>query len=53
MNLKAGAEIIMIEKAGVILLIPQRSIRQMRGFVKGQGTENIREEGLAFDTIGN
>ncbi len=44
MNLKAGEEIIMIETAGVLHLVPQRPIKQMRGFVKGGNTQNIREE---------
>ena len=48
MNLKAGEEIVMIEKAGVIHLVPQKPIRQMRGFVKGGDTQNIREEKERF-----
>ena len=44
MNLKAGQEIIMIETAGVLHLVPQRPIKQMRGFVIGGNTQNIREE---------
>jgi hypothetical protein len=44
MGLKTGEEIVMIEKAGVIHLVPQKSIKQMRGFVKGGNTKNIREE---------
>ena len=44
LNLKPGEEIVMIEKAGVIHLVPQKPIKQMRGFVKGGDTKNIREE---------
>jgi AbrB family looped-hinge helix DNA binding protein len=44
MDLKAGEEIVMIEKAGVVHLVPQKPIKQMRGFVKGGDTQNIREE---------
>ena len=44
LDLKAGEEIAMIEKAGVIHLVPQRPIKQMRGFVKGGDTQNFREE---------
>jgi len=44
LNLKPGEEIVMIEKAGVIHLLPQKPIKQMRGFVKGGDTKNIREE---------
>ena len=44
MDLKAGEEIIMIEKSGVIHLVPQKPIKQMRGFIKGADTQNIRDE---------
>ena len=44
LNLKAGEQIVMIEKAGVIHLVPQKPIRQMRGFVKGGDAKNIRDE---------
>ena len=44
LDLKPGQEIVMIEKAGVIHLVPQKPIKQMRGFVKGGDTQNIREE---------
>jgi len=44
LNLKPGQEIVMIENAGTIHLVPQKPIKQMRGFVKGGNTQNIREE---------
>jgi len=44
LDLKPGEEIVMIEKSGVIQLVPQKPIKQMRGFVKGGDTQNIREE---------
>ena len=44
LNLKAGEEIVMVEKAGVIHLVPQKPIKQMRGFVKGGDARNIRDE---------
>jgi len=44
LNLKPGEEIVMIENAGTIHLVPQKPIKQMRGFVKGGNTQNIREE---------
>ena len=44
MQLKAGAEIVMVEKGGVLHLVPQKPIKEMRGFVKGAITQNIREE---------
>jgi AbrB family looped-hinge helix DNA binding protein len=43
-GLKAGEEIVMIEKAGIIHLVPQKPIKQMRGFIKEGDTKNIREE---------
>ena len=44
LNLKAGEQIVMIEKAGTIHLVPQKPIKQMRGFVKGGDTQGIRDE---------
>jgi AbrB family looped-hinge helix DNA binding protein len=44
MNLKPGQKFIVIEKDGVVHMIPQKPIREMRGFIKGVTTENLREE---------
>jgi AbrB family looped-hinge helix DNA binding protein len=44
LNLKAGEQMVIIEKAGIIYLVPQKPIKQMRGFVKGGDTQNIRDE---------
>jgi AbrB family looped-hinge helix DNA binding protein len=44
LDLKPGEQIVIIEKAGVIHLVPQKPIKQMRGFVRGGDTENIRDE---------
>ena len=44
LDLKPGEEIVMVEKAGIIHLVPQKPIKQMRGFVKSGDTHNIREE---------
>jgi AbrB family looped-hinge helix DNA binding protein len=44
MHLEAGEEMVILEKGGVIQLIRQKPIKQMRGFVKGKNTQNIREE---------
>ncbi len=43
-NLKPGQKMVVIEKDGVVHLIPQRPIREMRGFAKGIDTGNIRDE---------
>jgi AbrB family looped-hinge helix DNA binding protein len=44
MNLKPGQKVIVIEKDGVVHMIPEKPISEMRGFVKGVNTENLREE---------
>ena len=45
LRLKPGQRLLIIEKNGVIHLIPQRPIREMRGFIRGLDTEGLREEG--------
>ena len=44
MSLKPGQKVVVIEKDGVVHLIPAKPIKEMRGFVKGVTTENLREE---------
>jgi len=44
MSLKPGQRVIVIEKDGVVHLIPEKPLKKMRGFVKGVTTENLREE---------
>ena len=44
MELKPGQKIVVIEKDGVVHLIPQRSIKEMRGFVEGVDTRKLRNE---------
>jgi AbrB family looped-hinge helix DNA binding protein len=48
MNLKPGQKVIVIEKDGVVHMIPEKPIREMRGFVKGVNTEKLREEADSF-----
>ena len=43
-DLKPGQKIVVIEKDGVIHLIPQKPIREMRGFLKGIDTSQLRDE---------
>ena len=43
-GLKAKQKFVIIEKDGVIHLIPQRPMEEMRGFTKGINTEEIRDE---------
>lgn len=44
MDLKPGQKIVVVEKDGVVYLIPQKPIRDMRGFVKGIDTRKLRDE---------
>lgn len=44
MNLRPGQKVIVIEKDGVVHLIPQKPIREMRGFAKGIDSHNLRDE---------
>jgi len=44
MNLKPGQKIVVVEKDGVVHLIPQRSMKEMRGFVKGTDTCKLRDQ---------
>ena len=44
LDLKPGQKIVVVEKDGVVHLIPQRAIKQMRGFVKGLDAQNLRDE---------
>ena len=43
-ELKVKQKFVVIEKNGVIHLIPQRPIEEMRGFVKEISTQKIRDE---------
>jgi hypothetical protein len=42
--LKLGQKIVIIEKDGVIQLIPQKPISEMRGFIKGIDASQLRDE---------
>jgi AbrB family looped-hinge helix DNA binding protein len=44
MELKPGQKIVVIEKDGVVHLIPQKSMKELRGFVKGIDTSKLRNE---------
>ena len=48
MNLKPGQKIVVTEKDGVIHLIPQRPIKETRGFVKELTTRKLRDEENRF-----
>ena len=44
LNLKPGQKMVAIAKDGVIHLIPNREIPELRGFIKGMDARGIREE---------
>jgi AbrB family looped-hinge helix DNA binding protein len=44
LNLRPGQKMQVIEYAGRVELIPERDIKELRGFVKGINTEFKREE---------
>ena len=44
LDLRPGQKIAVLEKDGVVHLIPQRSLKEMRGFVKGLDTQDLRDE---------
>ena len=43
-ELKPGQKIVVVEKDGIVHLIPQRPIKEMRGFVKGIDSSQLRDE---------
>lgn len=44
LNLTPGQKIVVIEKDGVLHLIPQKPMKKMRGFVKNINTQELRDE---------
>jgi AbrB family looped-hinge helix DNA binding protein len=44
-NIKPGQKVVVIEKGGIISIIPQRNMRDMKGTMKELSTDNIRDEG--------
>ena len=44
MNLKPGQKVIVVEKDGVVHLIPEKPMKELRGFVKGVTTDKLRYE---------
>ncbi len=44
LNLRPGQKMQVVEYAGRIELIPERDIKELRGFLKGINTEFNREE---------
>lgn len=48
LDLRPGQKMIAIVKDGVVHLIPNKEITELRGFLKGMNIENIREEKERF-----
>jgi AbrB family looped-hinge helix DNA binding protein len=48
LKLKPGQKVMVVEKDGVIHLIPDKPIKELRGFVKGLTTEDLRDETNRF-----
>jgi AbrB family looped-hinge helix DNA binding protein len=44
MNLKPGQKVVVVEKDGVVHLIPEKPMKELRGFVKGVTTDKLRHE---------
>jgi len=44
MKLKPGQKLAVVEKDGVVHLVPVRSLKEMRGFAKGVSSKGIRDE---------
>jgi AbrB family looped-hinge helix DNA binding protein len=48
LDLKPGQKIMVIEKDGILHLIPQKPTKEMKSFVKGIDTQKIRSEKVRF-----
>ncbi len=44
LRLRPGQKVVVIEKDGIVHLIPLRPIKEMRGFASGVTTSDIRDE---------
>ena len=44
MNLRPGQKVVVVEKDGVVHLIPEKPVKESRGFVKGVTTDELRHE---------
>lgn len=47
-NIKPGQKVVVIEKDGIISIIPQRNMKDLKGSMKELSTEGIRDEGDRF-----
>ena len=44
LHLRPGMKFTVIEKGGVLHLVPERPIRELRGIAKGSGSKGLREK---------
>jgi AbrB family looped-hinge helix DNA binding protein len=44
LQLRPGMKITVLDKGGVIFLVPERPLRAFRGIVRGVGTKGLREK---------
>jgi len=44
LKIKPGQKVVMLEKDGVVHVIPVKSMKQVRGLAKGVDTKSIRDE---------
>ncbi|MCJ7456055.1 AbrB/MazE/SpoVT family DNA-binding domain-containing protein [Candidatus Bathyarchaeota archaeon] len=44
LKLQPGQKVIVIEKDGVVHMIPLKPVKEMRGIAKGIKVQNVREE---------
>ena len=44
MNLKPGQKVVVVEKDSVVHLIPEKPMKELRGFVRGVTTDKLRHE---------
>ena len=49
MKLKAGGKMAVIEKSGTIHLIPVGRMKDMRGFIRGVSSKDLRDDSDRFD----
>lgn len=43
LHLKAGQKLTFVVKGNYVQLLPERELREMRGFLKGADTSNVRD----------
>lgn len=49
LKIKPGQKLVIIEKEGVIHLVPVGTAKQMRGIIRGVSSKGLRDESERFD----